>query len=177
MFSQHSLVWTAAIPLVWISLLRDFLCSAGCAKLWIQDALHRVQNNFLDGIVFDCDFEVALPAITTTVAAYSTSNTEGHTYATLISETRTAFHRANPSLQITTCVPWSPDNIDGRAYPYREISDASDLLYVMDYDTRSQVFDTCIAGSNAPLPGMIQGMHRWFDSGVLPEMVPLSFGV
>ena len=30
----------------------------------------------------------------------------------------------------------------------------------MDYDTRSQIFDACIAAANAPLPGTLRGMSR-----------------
>ena len=37
---------------------------------------------------------------------------------------------------------------------------ASDLCYVMDYDTRSQVFTQCLASANAPLPGAIYGIGR-----------------
>jgi di-N-acetylchitobiase len=129
----------------------------GAAKrrAWIQNALELVQTTHRDGIVFD--YESPLPK----------GSAEGEVYAKLIADTRTIFHQVNPSYQISTCVPWSPHNIDGRAYPFRKIAKASDVLYVMDYDTRSQVFDTCIAGANAPLPGMIQGINEWmFDLGV-----------
>jgi Di-N-acetylchitobiase len=129
---------------------------------WIQAALHAVQSQFRDGIVFD--YEDPLPE----------GSIQGQTYAALISETRDAFHVANPSLQITTCVPWSPDGIDGREYPFRNIADASDLIYVMDYDTRSQIFDACIAGANAPIPGMISGIERWFNLGVDPAKIILG---
>jgi hypothetical protein len=41
---------------------------------------------------------------------------------------------------------------------------AADLLYIMMYDTRSQIFDQCIAGPNAGLPivqlGVQQCEHR-----------------
>lgn len=69
-------------------------------------------------------------------------------------------------MQVSTCVPWSPHNIDGRAYPFVKIAEASDVLYVMDYDTRSQIFDACIAGANAPLAGMIAGLTEWLNIGI-----------
>jgi di-N-acetylchitobiase len=129
---------------------------------WIKDALHQVQSQFRDGIVFD--YESPQPH----------GSLQGQTYAALVAETRDAFHTANPSLQVTTCVPWSPDAIDGRDYPFQDLADASDLLYVMDYDTRSQIFDACIAGANAPLPGMIQGMERWFTLDIDPAKIVLG---
>lgn len=55
-----------------------------------------------------------------------------------------------------------------------ELAKASDLLYVMDYDTRSQIFDACIAGANAPFSGMVQGMGRFFDLGIDPGKLVLG---
>ena len=130
---------------------------------WIQHALDFVLQTYRDGIVFD--YEEPLPI----------HSLEGDVYATLVEETTIIFHQANPSLQVTTCVPWSPHNIDGRAYPFKRLAKASDALYVMDYDTRSQIFDTCIAGANAPLSGMINGMNEWFNLGI--EASKLILGV
>jgi len=98
----------------------------------------------------------------------------GLAYAKLIAETREVFQSINPSYQISTCVPWSPDSIDGRNFPWVELAKASDLLYVMDYDTRSQIFDACIAGANAPFSGMVQGMGRFFDLGIDPGKLVLG---
>ena len=42
-------------------------------------------------------------------------------------------------VQVSVCAAWSPDDIDGRAYDYTGLADASDFLYIMFYDTRSQV--------------------------------------
>lgn len=126
-------------------------------RLWIQEALDQVVRTHRDGIVFD--YEEPLPM----------HSLEGRIYAKLVAETRIVFHQINPSFQITTCVPWSPHNIDGRAYPFRALAKASDALYVMDYDTRSQIFDACIAGANAPLAGMIAGMTEWFNLGIPPS--------
>ena len=131
-------------------------------EAWIQDALRLVRDSFADGIVFD--YENPQPA----------GSMAGQTYARLIAETRDAFHAANPSYQISTCVPWSPDNIDGRDYPWLQLAAASDLLYVMDYDTRSQIFDACIASANAPFPGMVRGIQRYFDLGIDPSKLVLG---
>lgn len=131
-------------------------------RTWIQHALDLVLSTHRDGIVFD--YEDPLPI----------HSLEGDIYAKLISETKIVFHQVNPSLQITTCVPWSPHNIDGRAYPFRKLAKASDALYVMDYDTRSQIFDACIAGANAPLAGMIAGLIEWFNLGIPPSKLILG---
>lgn len=123
-------------------------------KIWVQDTLDKVLSTYRDGIVFDYEAPMVSGSI------------EGEAYVQLIAETRSIFQQVKPSLQITTCVAWSPNDIDGRAYPYKKLAEASDLLYVMDYDTRSQIFGDCIAGANAPLPGMIAGMEDWFNLGI-----------
>ena len=56
----------------------------------------------------------------------------------------------------------------------KALADASDLLYVMDYDTRSQVFDACLASANAPYFGMIKGLQRYFDIGISPSQLVLG---
>ncbi|ETO05658.1 hypothetical protein RFI_31736 [Reticulomyxa filosa] len=69
-------------------------------------------------------------------------------------------------LQISVCVAWSPYNIDGREYDYVSLGQASDLLYVMDYDTRSQVLDTCIAGANSPYYTAKRGLDGYLEIGI-----------
>ena len=141
----------------------DALVEPSARKEWIEVALQQVQDTYRDGLVFDYESPQEVGSI------------GGETYAALIAETRDAFHSANPSLQVSTCVAWSPDNIDGRGYPYDELADASDLLYVMDYDTRSQIYDSqCIAGSNAPFPGMVLGLQRYFGIGINPNKLILG---
>jgi len=45
----------------------------------------------------------------------------------------------------------------------------------MDYDTRSQIFDSqCIAGPNAPFPGMVRGIERYLDLGIAPSKLILG---
>ena len=131
-------------------------------KKWIAAALAKVQASFYDGIVFDYE------------SPQASGSPEADTYALVISETRQEFHRINPSYQISTCVAWSPDDIDGRAYPYVDLAAASDLLYVMDYDTRSQIFDQCVAAANAPYPGMIKGIQGYLNLGISPKKLVLG---
>ena len=141
----------------------DALFQSSARKEWIENALAQVQDTYRDGIVFDYESPLKVGSV------------QARTYSFLIAETRDAFHVANPSLQVSTCVAWSPDNIDGRGYPYAEFAEASDLLYIMDYDTRSQIFDSqCIAGPNAPFPGMVRGIERYLDIGIAPSKMVLG---
>ena len=50
---------------------------------------------------------------------------------------------------VAVAVPWSPLDIDGRAYDFRGLAAVADIFFVMAYDTRSQIFDQCIAGPSA----------------------------
>ena len=40
-------------------------------------------------------------------------------------------HQRVKNSQLSVCVAWSPDDIDGRAYNAVGLAEASDLLYVM----------------------------------------------
>jgi len=128
--------------------------NATMRQVWIQAALAQVQASWLDGISFD--WENATPQ----------GSNESKWYQMLIAETKAIFHQANPNYQISTCVAWSPDDIDGRGYDMPALNEASDVLYVMDYDTRSVIFDHCIASANAPVPGTLNGLQRYADLGI-----------
>ena len=60
-------------------------------------------------------------------------------YAALVAEVAAAFHAAIPGSQVSVDVPWSPYGIDGRYYDWSGLAGAADLLFVMMYDTQSQV--------------------------------------
>lgn len=117
---------------------------------WVQKSLEMVQSRHYDGMVFDYESPMSV--------------LEGRLYVALIRATRHAFRINNNNLLVVTCVAWSPDGIDGRSYPYKALAAVSDYLYVMDYDTRSQIFDgPCIASANAPYAGMIHGIQRYLE--------------
>jgi len=136
--------------------------NATMRAIYANNVVAKVQESFADGVTFDYESPLAAGDVRSSY------------YAALISDTRDALHKANPSYQISTCVAWSPDSIDGRNYPMKALADASDLLYVMDYDTRSQVFDACLASANAPYFGMIKGLQRYFDIGISPSQLVLG---
>lgn len=129
---------------------------------WAQDALTMVQAKFMDGLVFD--WEDPAPVGSDAV----------EWYVQLINVTNGVFKQANPSYQVSVCVAWSPDNIDGRGYDIAGFAASSDVLYVMDYDTRSQVLSQCLASANAPLPGTMRGVQRYLDLGVSPSQLILG---
>ena len=132
--------WTHVTTVAWASSI-DFICEAhshGARAIlsapsivftdnatereeWAEKALSMVTASFADGVTFD--FESALPAHSANVSRYTE----------LVKATRDAFHAKNPSLQVSVCVGWSPDAIDGRAYDYKGLADASDLLYVSEF--------------------------------------------
>ena len=118
---------------------------------WVQNSLIMVQQRHADGIVFDYEMPV--------------TREEAHVYVSIIRATRRAFQPEN--LQVITCVAWSPDGIDGRNYPAVALARASDFLFVMDYDTQSQIITgPCIAAANAPFAGMIRGIQRYLQLGI-----------
>ena len=141
---------------------KHFSDNATVRALWVNSTVKAVVASHMDGVVFDwespCDPGAA----------------SQRQYALLIAETRAALRKVSPSYQVSTCVAWSPDGIDGRHYDIPAFAAASDLLYVMDYDTRSQIFDACVAAANAPYFGMEHGLQRYLDLGVSPQQLVLG---
>jgi len=131
-------------------------------QIYIQQAIQLVKDNYLDGITFDYESPIAW-------------NAPGRDYYTqLVTEATKAFHSAIPGSQISVCVAWSPDDIDGRSYDYPGLAQGSDLLYVMGYDTRSQIFDQCIASANTPYSLAQRGIQRYIDLGIPKEKLILG---
>lgn len=63
-------------------------------------------------------------------------------YARLVQETADALHAAVPGSTVSVDIPWSPFDIDGRYYDWLKLAAAADILFVMAYDTQSQVIHT-----------------------------------
>jgi di-N-acetylchitobiase len=53
-------------------------------------------------------------------------------------------------LQVTVDVPWSPYDTDGRNYDWLKMAAAADLLFIMMYDTQSQVCVWGVGGGGGP---------------------------
>ena len=131
-----------------------FNATADERRQWVTGIVEAVEGGGFDGVTFD--FESPLAAGSKQVEEYTAA----------VRAARDGLHTANPSYQVSVCVGWSPDAIDGRAYDYKGLSEASDVLFVMDYDTRSQITTQCIASANAPLPGAILGMQHYMNLGI-----------
>ena len=95
-------------------------------------------------------------------------------YTEIVRRTTDRLHEVSPGSQTSVCVAWSPDDIDGRAYDVVGLANASDLLYVMSYDTRSQIFDRCIASANSPASRARYGLQRYLDLGISPKKLILG---
>jgi di-N-acetylchitobiase len=137
--------------------------SASKRAAWIDALVAYIAANHLDGVTFDYESPLAEGA------------PEVAWYAQIVKETTKALRaRVAPTTQSSVCAAWSPDCIDGRCYDYGALAEASDFLYVMGYDTRSQIFDACTAYANAALPLMQRGVARYLESGVAPEKLVLG---
>ena len=62
-------------------------------------------------------------------------------------------------------VAWSAPCKDKRCYDYTGLADASDFLFVMGYDVRSQIFHLkdCIASANAPIASLQVGLTNYTE--------------
>ena len=60
-------------------------------------------------------------------------------------------------------VAWSAPCKDKRCYDYEDLANASDFLFVMGYDVRSQIFDLndCIASANSPIASLQAGLTNY----------------
>ena len=60
-------------------------------------------------------------------------------------------------------VAWSAPCKDGRCYDYTGLANASDFLFIMGYDVRSEIFDVddCIASANAPIASLQAGLVNY----------------
>jgi len=121
------------------------------AEQWIVQTVRTVVDTYRDGITFDYEQPMTSDSI------------EAKTYVYIIQQTNQRLKAISSSYQVTVCVAWSAYNIDGRDYPVTQLAAVSDALYVMDYDTQSQITDSCIASANAPYYGMVQGLQSYLS--------------
>ena len=133
---------------------------------WIDEQVATAQAGYLDGINFDFEGAVAGPG---------RNDPLNGRYVALLKETAEAFHtRVGNNTVVSVDVAWSPYNIDGRAYNYADIAEAADLLFVMAYDTRSQIYHQSLAAANTPIGISTLGIRNYLDIGVPPEKLVLG---
>ena len=79
--------------------------NATARQAWIDKTLAIAKAGHYDGVTFD--YESAIGADQPELMA---------AYIDIVSATQEQMHAQIPGSQISVCVAWSPDNIDGRAY-------------------------------------------------------------
>ena len=60
-------------------------------------------------------------------------------YVALVNLTAQTLRGAVPGASVSVDVPWSPFDVDGRNYDWAGLAAAADTLFIMAYDTASQV--------------------------------------
>jgi Di-N-acetylchitobiase len=130
---------------------------------FIAETIQSIQENYLDGVTFDYE------------SAVTDSNDPINTYyLNVVSQTTAALKQVHSGYQTSVCAAWDPHGIDGRWYDYVGLAEASDFLYVMCYDTRSQIFDRCTASANAPWPTCRHGVEDFLEMGISPQKLVLG---
>ncbi|CAH0479485.1 unnamed protein product [Peronospora belbahrii] len=141
----------------------DQLCNSTTRQAWIKATYSKIVENYADGV--NIDTEKPMHGATS------------HCLGLLVQELRSELERhvLTKNAQITFDVPWAPRGVDGRYYPWHELSIAADFLFVMSYDMRSQVYDACIAGANSPLALVKQGLQEFLLAyDVIPDKLVLG---
>ncbi|RLN95449.1 hypothetical protein BBJ28_00022427, partial [Nothophytophthora sp. Chile5] len=152
------------------------LCDPSVRRDWIQATYSKIVQNYADGVNIDTEKpmngatshclvllvqelrrELELHALTKNAQVCNLSIF----CASNLSPVCTNLSAGCMHMQITFDVPWAPRGVDGRYYPWRELAAAVDFLFVMSYDMRSQIYDSCIAGANAPLALVKQGLQEF----------------
>ena len=147
---------------------REQLHNASFLAGFVAQQIAAVKTFFLDGINFDFEDPI------------DSSNGDAAALTNVIATTAAALKAAvAPFITVSVDVAWSPNCIDLRCYDYAGIAAAADLLFVMAYDMRSQVFwpAPCDASANAPLPLTLEGMGNWTGLEVSVDPSKLILGV
>ncbi|CAF1246887.1 unnamed protein product [Rotaria sordida] len=140
------------VRLVWIANYDvTQLGNATARTEWINLYVDKVKKTFTDGINLDLEDEIADGS----EAAYQ--------YTQLVQELSDLIHVQVPGSKVSVDVAWSAPCIDGRCYDYTGLASASDFLFVMAYDLRSQIYDLndCIASANSPIARVAAGLNNF----------------
>eukprot|EP00878_Enallax_costatus_P018615 GHUV01019606.1.p1 GENE.GHUV01019606.1~~GHUV01019606.1.p1 ORF type:complete len:275 (+),score=60.00 GHUV01019606.1:105-929(+) len=131
-------------------------------KQWIQTKTVEIVKLGASGINFD--LEVPMQAGSQAAADY----------AQLVQETSDALHAAVPGSSVSVDIPWSPYDVDGRNYDWLKLAEAANVLFLMAYDTQSQILGRCIAGANSPIDAVRRGVRQWLALGVPAKKLVLG---
>jgi len=132
--------------------------------VWVNQWVDLVMTNNLDGI--NVDFESSLPA----------GDPGINQYTSLCSLLSMSLRSSCPSCQLSVDVAWSPNCIDGRCYDVLSISKVVDLLFIMSYDLRSQIYDMkdCVASANSPIRLVYEGVMNYTLLGISSDQLVLG---
>eukprot|EP00882_Tetradesmus_deserticola_P034824 GHRQ01040111.1.p1 GENE.GHRQ01040111.1~~GHRQ01040111.1.p1 ORF type:complete len:195 (+),score=80.99 GHRQ01040111.1:126-710(+) len=106
---------------------QDIMGSPEKRSEWVSQQVVQLVKLGARGINFD--LEVPMQAGDSAAAAY----------AALVNLTAQTLHGAVPGATVSVDVPWSPFDVDSRNYDWLQLAAAADTLFVMAYDTASQV--------------------------------------
>ncbi|XP_041367582.1 di-N-acetylchitobiase-like [Gigantopelta aegis] len=139
------------------------LANSTLIEEWIEKQISHVKRKHLDGI--NIDFEQPIP---------KNQPLLNRAFTDMVRLTNEKFKEEMPSSQVTVDVAWSPNCIDRRCYDYAALAEASDFLFVMSYDHRSQIFERCVAGANSGYYKAQKGLEDYLALGIPAEKLVLG---
>jgi len=127
---------------------------------WTSAQIQRVVDNGFDGINIDTESELA--------------SEDAQLLTELVAAVRDGLKALSEDYQVTFDVAWSPDCIDKRCYDYVGLSEATDFLFVMAYDMRSQITGPCVASANTPSDLAEDGVKKFLAMEIDPFKLVLG---
>eukprot|EP01133_Synstelium_polycarpum_P015337 gene15337-18180_t len=109
---------------------------------WIAQTIALIQDNYLDGIVFDVEQNM--------------QGMQAALFTAFVVQTSYAFKTINPNYWITLDSTYTPFN--GWDFDYTGFADALDMIIMMDYDIFEDI--------NDPLPLITSGIQAYLDLGI-----------
>ncbi|DAZ95163.1 TPA: LOW QUALITY PROTEIN: hypothetical protein N0F65_012417, partial [Lagenidium giganteum] len=139
------------------------ICKESARQVWIEETYERIVKNHADGV--NIDTEKAM------------RGEQSACLTQLVRELRTYLNGKpfTENAQISFDVPWAPRGVDGRYYDWSGLAEVVDVLFVMSYDMRSQVYYQCVAGANSPAALVRQGVEEFlYGQRIDPQKLVLG---
>ncbi|KAF0690662.1 Aste57867_17968 [Aphanomyces stellatus] len=141
----------------------DKLCDAEARRAWVEATYDSIVAHYADGVNID------------TEAGMSGAAAKCQTQLVRELRARLSLSKFTQHAQISFDVPWSPHGIDQRYYDWVGLATYADLLFVMSYDMRSQIYYQCLAGANSPLALVQKGLEEYMTGyGIPPSKLVLG---
>ena len=148
------------VRLVWIANYDvKQLDNATARTAWVNAQVDKVKRTYTDGVNLDMEDVIA------------DRSAAAQEYTQLVQELSNVIHVQVPGSMVSVDVAWSAPCIDGRCYDYTGLGSASDFLFVMAYDMRSQIYDLtdCIASANSPVARVGDGLTNFTQTFQIPS--------